>query len=52
MADSFVLRVDIGSASAVAIPLTREDLADLVRDVPAGAAGDRYPSQAMAMLDR
>jgi len=40
------------NAAAVGIRLTQEDLADLVRDVPAGAAGDRYPSQAMAMLDR
>jgi aryl-alcohol dehydrogenase-like predicted oxidoreductase len=40
------------NAAAVAVRLTPEDLADLARDVPAGAAGDRYPSKAMAMLDR
>lgn len=39
------------NAAAVGVRLTQE-LADLDRDVPAGAAGDRYPSQAMAMLDR
>jgi aryl-alcohol dehydrogenase-like predicted oxidoreductase len=32
--------------------LTPEELAQLARDVPARAAGDRYPSGAMAMLDR
>jgi len=32
--------------------LTPEELAQLARDLPAGAAGDRYPSGAMAMLDR
>jgi aryl-alcohol dehydrogenase-like predicted oxidoreductase len=37
---------------AVGVRLTAEDLAELARDVPAGAAGDRYPKQAMAMLDR
>jgi aryl-alcohol dehydrogenase-like predicted oxidoreductase len=40
------------NAAAVEVRLTLEELADLARDVPARAAGDRYPSQAMAMLDR
>ena len=40
------------NAAAVGVRLTLEELADLACDVPAGAAGDRYPSQAMAMLDR
>ncbi len=40
------------NAATVGLRLTREELADLAHDVPAGAAGDRYPSQAMAMLDR
>jgi aryl-alcohol dehydrogenase-like predicted oxidoreductase len=40
------------NATAVGVRLTPEDLAELMRDVPAGAAGDRYRSQAMAMLDR
>jgi len=40
------------NAAAVGMRLTPEELADLARDVPAGAAGDRYPSQAMALLDR
>jgi aryl-alcohol dehydrogenase-like predicted oxidoreductase len=40
------------NAAAVGMRLTQEELADLARDVPAGAAGDRYPSQAMALLDR
>jgi aryl-alcohol dehydrogenase-like predicted oxidoreductase len=38
--------------AAVKVSLTLEDLAELARALPAGAAGDRYPSQAMAMLDR
>jgi aryl-alcohol dehydrogenase-like predicted oxidoreductase len=37
---------------AVGVWLTLEDLAELGRDVPTAAAGDRYPSQAMTMLDR
>jgi aryl-alcohol dehydrogenase-like predicted oxidoreductase len=40
------------NASAVDVRLTAEELTELVRDLPAQAAGDRYPSQAMAMLDR
>jgi aryl-alcohol dehydrogenase-like predicted oxidoreductase len=40
------------NAAAVAVRLALEDLAELTRDVPAGAAGDRYPIQAMALLDR
>ncbi len=43
------LRENLAAAS---VRLTPEDLTDLTRDVPAGAAGDRYPAQAMAMLDR
>jgi aryl-alcohol dehydrogenase-like predicted oxidoreductase len=39
------------NVAAVGMRLTQDDLADLARDLPAGAAGDRYPSQAMAMLD-
>ncbi len=38
--------------AAVSVRLTAEELAELMHDVPAVAAGDRYPSQAMAMLDR
>jgi aryl-alcohol dehydrogenase-like predicted oxidoreductase len=37
---------------AVDVQLATEELAELAREVPAGAAGDRYPRQAMAMLDR
>ena len=40
------------NVAAVGVELTPEDVAELARDVPSGAAGDRYPSQAMAMLDR
>jgi aryl-alcohol dehydrogenase-like predicted oxidoreductase len=40
------------NVAAVGMRLTPEDLADLTRGLPAVAAGDRYPSQAMAMLDR
>ncbi len=40
------------NAAAVGIRLTPEDLAKLAQAVPARAAGDRYPSQAMALLDR
>jgi aryl-alcohol dehydrogenase-like predicted oxidoreductase len=40
------------NAAAVGLRLAPEELAELTRDVPAGAAGDRYPSQAMALLDR
>jgi aryl-alcohol dehydrogenase-like predicted oxidoreductase len=43
------LRENVAAAS---VRLTPEDLADLTRDVPAVAAGDRYPTQAMATLDR
>jgi hypothetical protein len=39
------------SWSAVEVQLTPDDLAERAREVPAGAADDRYPSQAMAMLD-
>jgi aryl-alcohol dehydrogenase-like predicted oxidoreductase len=40
------------NVSAVDVQLTAQELAELVRDLPAQAAGDRYPRQAMAMLDR
>lgn len=40
------------NVSAVNVQLTAEDCAELARELPAGAAGDRYPSQAMALLDR
>ncbi len=40
------------NVAAVGVQMTAEELAELARNVPAGAAGDRYPSQAMAMLDR
>lgn len=40
------------NAAAVTVRLTVAELAELTRGVPAAAAGDRYPSQAMAMLDR
>jgi aryl-alcohol dehydrogenase-like predicted oxidoreductase len=40
------------NVSAVDVQLPPEELAELAREVPAGAAGDRYPSQAMTMLDR
>ncbi len=40
------------NVAAVGVRLTREDLAELDHDVPTTASGDRYPSQAMAMLDR
>jgi len=40
------------NVSAVNVRLTAEELAELAREVPVGAAGDRYPSGAMAMLDR
>jgi aryl-alcohol dehydrogenase-like predicted oxidoreductase len=40
------------NAGAVGVRLTPEERAELVRDLPAGASGDRYPSQAMALLDR
>lgn len=39
------------NVAAVNVRLTEEELAELSRVVPARAAGDRYPSQAMAMLD-
>jgi aryl-alcohol dehydrogenase-like predicted oxidoreductase len=38
--------------SAVSMQLTSEERAELTRELPVRAAGDRYPSQAMAMLDR
>jgi aryl-alcohol dehydrogenase-like predicted oxidoreductase len=40
------------NVSAVSVRLTPEELHELTREMPACAAGDRYPSQAMAMLDR
>jgi aryl-alcohol dehydrogenase-like predicted oxidoreductase len=40
------------NAAAVGMRLAPEDLAELAREVPPVAAGDRYPSQAMALLDR
>jgi aryl-alcohol dehydrogenase-like predicted oxidoreductase len=43
------LRENVG---AVDVQLTPEELADLARVLPVRAAGDRYPSQAMALLDR
>jgi aryl-alcohol dehydrogenase-like predicted oxidoreductase len=38
--------------AAVQVALTPQELAELARELPAGATGDRYPSHAMAMLDR
>lgn len=38
--------------AAVEARLTAQDLAELTRDLPTGAAGERYPSPAMALLDR
>jgi aryl-alcohol dehydrogenase-like predicted oxidoreductase len=43
------LRDNVGAAG---VRLTPEERAELARELPTGAAGDRYPSQAMAMLDR
>ena len=40
------------NSAAASMKLTPAELADLDRDLPARAAGDRYSSQAMAMLDR
>jgi hypothetical protein len=40
------------NVASAAVVLTPQDLADLVRCVPARASGDRNPSQAMSMLDR
>jgi aryl-alcohol dehydrogenase-like predicted oxidoreductase len=40
------------NVAAVGVRLAPEELAELAREVPGAAAGDRYPSQAMAMLDR
>lgn len=40
------------NVAAINVQLTVDELAELTRDLPAGAAGERYPSQAMAMLDR
>jgi aryl-alcohol dehydrogenase-like predicted oxidoreductase len=39
------------NVAAVNVRLTAEELAGLSREAPAKAAGDRYPSQAMALLD-
>jgi aryl-alcohol dehydrogenase-like predicted oxidoreductase len=38
--------------AATSVRLTPGELAEMARCVPARAAGDRYPGQAMAMLDR
>ena len=38
--------------AAANVELTSAELAELPRELPTHAAGDRYPSQAMAMLDR
>jgi len=38
--------------AATDVRLTSEEVAELDRDLPAGAAGDRYPAQAMTWLDR
>jgi aryl-alcohol dehydrogenase-like predicted oxidoreductase len=40
------------NVAAVGVRLTAEELSELARDLPTPAAGDRYPSPAMAMLDR
>ncbi len=40
------------NAAAVLVRLSKEELGELAREVPAHAAGDRYPAPAMAMLDR
>lgn len=40
------------NVAAVDVQLTPTELAEITRDLPAGAAGERYPSAAMAMLDR
>jgi aryl-alcohol dehydrogenase-like predicted oxidoreductase len=40
------------NVSVVNVQLTAEDFAELARELPVEAAGDRYPSQAMALLDR
>jgi aryl-alcohol dehydrogenase-like predicted oxidoreductase len=40
------------NVAAVSVRLTAEELTELARELPASAAGDRYPSHAMAMLDR
>jgi aryl-alcohol dehydrogenase-like predicted oxidoreductase len=40
------------NVAAVNVRLTLENLTELARDLPTRASGDRYPSQAMAMLDR
>jgi aryl-alcohol dehydrogenase-like predicted oxidoreductase len=40
------------NVQAVGIRLTLEELAELTRDLPVRAAGERYPSQALALLDR
>jgi aryl-alcohol dehydrogenase-like predicted oxidoreductase len=40
------------NAAAADVRLAPEDLAELARDVPPAAAGDRYPGPAMGLLDR
>ncbi len=40
------------NAGSLAVRLSPEILHQLALEVPAGAAGDRYPAAAMAMLDR
>jgi aryl-alcohol dehydrogenase-like predicted oxidoreductase len=40
------------NVSAVGVRLSPEEMDELARKMPTRAAGDRYPSQAMAMLDR
>ena len=40
------------NVSEVGMRLTPEELDELARDLPTSAAGDRYPSQALAVLDR
>ncbi len=39
------------NVSAVGVQLTPEELVELARELPDRAAGDRYPSKAMALLD-
>jgi aryl-alcohol dehydrogenase-like predicted oxidoreductase len=40
------------NVSAISVQLTPEELAELAWELPAAASRDRYPSQAMARLDR
>lgn len=40
------------NAAAVNVRFTQGELAELTRELPTTASGDRYPTQAMAMLDR